>query len=87
MLLFLFYRVLYFSIHRYELGEFWPNLRESDYDAIGEGGAQGYNINIPLNEVGGTHYRADSSYHWMRWVARTIGQTVGTTEWGGWHAL
>ena len=59
MLLFLFYRVLYFSIHRYEFGEFWPNLRESDYDAIGEGGAQGYNINIPLNEVGGTHYRAD----------------------------
>lgn len=44
-------RVLYFSIHRYEFGEFWPNLRESDYDAVGEGAARGYNINVPLNET------------------------------------
>lgn len=45
-------RVLYFSIHRYEFGKFWPNLRESDYDFIGEGKGLGYNINVPLNQIG-----------------------------------
>lgn len=44
--------VLYFSIHRWEHGEFWPNLRESDSDYVGEGKGKGYNINIPLNETG-----------------------------------
>uniref|UniRef100_A0A1B6LQS3 UBP-type domain-containing protein n=1 Tax=Graphocephala atropunctata TaxID=36148 RepID=A0A1B6LQS3_9HEMI len=45
-------RVVYFSIHRYEHGEFWPNLRESDFDYIGEGDGAGYNFNIPLNAIG-----------------------------------
>ncbi|XP_076447346.1 protein deacetylase HDAC6-like [Babylonia areolata] len=45
-------RVMYFSIHRYEHGEFWPNLRESDYDHIGEGKGRGYNVNVPLNTTG-----------------------------------
>ena len=45
-------RVLFFSIHRYELGEFWPHLRESDFDDIGEGRGLGYNFNIPLNQTG-----------------------------------
>ncbi|XP_072402950.1 histone deacetylase 6 isoform X1 [Diabrotica undecimpunctata] len=44
--------VLYFSIHRYEQGTFWPNLRESDFDFIGEGVGTGHNINIPLNATG-----------------------------------
>ncbi|CAG9855463.1 unnamed protein product [Phyllotreta striolata] len=44
--------VLYFSIHRYEHGLFWPNLRESESDYVGEGAGKGYNINIPLNETG-----------------------------------
>ena len=29
-------RVLYISIHRYEWGAWWPNLRESDYHNIGQ---------------------------------------------------
>ncbi|XP_017785966.1 PREDICTED: histone deacetylase 6 isoform X1 [Nicrophorus vespilloides] len=45
-------RVLYFSIHRYENGLFWPNLRESSFDYIGEGPGVGYNINVPLNATG-----------------------------------
>ncbi|XP_062614787.1 histone deacetylase 6-like isoform X2 [Saccostrea cucullata] len=45
-------RVLYFSIHRYEFGKFWPHLRESDYDFIGEDKGVGYNINVPLNQTG-----------------------------------
>lgn len=48
----IFYRVLYFSIHRYENGQFWPNLRESDWDYTGSGDGQGFNINIPLNATG-----------------------------------
>ncbi|XP_044741140.1 histone deacetylase 6 isoform X1 [Chrysoperla carnea] len=46
--------VLYFSIHRYEYGRFWPNLRRSDFDYIGEGAGTGYNFNVPLNETGMT---------------------------------
>ncbi|XP_055626253.1 histone deacetylase 6 isoform X1 [Toxorhynchites rutilus septentrionalis] len=48
-------RVLYFSIHRYECGTFWPNLRESDFDCIGEGAGLGYNFNVPLNRIGMTN--------------------------------
>jgi len=44
--------VLYFSIHRYENGHFWPNLRESDWDYTGNGDGQGFNINVPLNAIG-----------------------------------
>jgi len=45
-------RVLYFSIHRYEYGLYWPHLKESDYDHIGEGDGVGYNVNVPLNKSG-----------------------------------
>ncbi|KAE9544638.1 hypothetical protein AGLY_000180 [Aphis glycines] len=45
-------RVLYFSIHRYEHGKFWPNLRESDFDHIGKGNGTGFNVNVPLNDIG-----------------------------------
>ncbi|KAK5978474.1 Histone deacetylase 6, partial [Trichostrongylus colubriformis] len=45
-------RVLYFSIHRYEAGKFWPHLRESNFDHIGSFEGRGYNVNVPLNEVG-----------------------------------
>lgn len=48
-------RVVYFSIHRYEHGKFWPNLRESDYDCIGDGKGKGYNFNVPLNKIGMTN--------------------------------
>ena len=43
--------MLYFSIHRYEYGNYWPKLRESDYDYVGEGDGTGFNINVPLNKV------------------------------------
>ena len=38
-------------MHRYDFAQFWPNLRESDFDFIGEKEGKGYNINIPLNKV------------------------------------
>ncbi|RZF39849.1 hypothetical protein LSTR_LSTR000497 [Laodelphax striatellus] len=48
-------RVLYFSIHRYEHGSFWPYLRESDFDYTGEGEGKGFNFNVPLNKIGMTN--------------------------------
>lgn len=47
--------VLYISIHRFEHGQFWPNLRESDYDYVGAGEGRGRNINVPLNKIGMTN--------------------------------
>ena len=55
--------VLYFSIHRYEHGLFWPNLRESDFDSVGEGKAAGYNANLPLNSVGMSDFDYMSIVH------------------------
>lgn len=51
---------MYFSIHRYEKGAYWPHLRESDFHYIGEGSGYGYNVNIPLNKtgMGDTEYMA-----------------------------
>lgn len=45
-------RVLYFSVHRYEHGSFWPNLRQSDYHYTGAGRGAGYTCNVPLNNTG-----------------------------------
>uniref|UniRef100_A0A8D0G6U3 Histone deacetylase 10 n=1 Tax=Sphenodon punctatus TaxID=8508 RepID=A0A8D0G6U3_SPHPU len=44
--------VLYYSWHRYEHQQFWPLLRESDYDAVGQEKGKGFNINVPWNKVG-----------------------------------
>uniref|UniRef100_A0A8C3PBG0 Histone deacetylase 10 n=1 Tax=Chrysemys picta bellii TaxID=8478 RepID=A0A8C3PBG0_CHRPI len=44
--------VLYYSWHRYEHQQFWPLLRESDYDAVGQGKGKGFNLNVPWNKVG-----------------------------------
>ncbi|XP_003462634.1 histone deacetylase 6 isoform X1 [Cavia porcellus] len=44
--------VLYFSIHRYEQGRFWPHLKASNWSTTGFGQGQGYTINVPWNEVG-----------------------------------
>ena len=55
--------VLYFSIHRYEYGLFWPNLRESDFDSVGAGSGIGYNANLPLNAVGMSDFDYMSIVH------------------------
>ena len=43
---------MYFSVHRYEHGAFWPELRESEYDHVGDGPGVGLNWNVPLNATG-----------------------------------
>lgn len=50
--------VLYFSMHRYENMAFWPHLEESNYDRVGKGAGQGFNVNIPWNKIG----MGDSEY-------------------------
>ncbi|KAM7134140.1 protein deacetylase HDAC6 isoform 2-T3 [Macrochelys suwanniensis] len=44
--------ILYFSVHRYEQGRFWPHLPASDSPAVGQGRGEGFNINVPWNAVG-----------------------------------
>ncbi|XP_069033810.1 histone deacetylase 6 [Embiotoca jacksoni] len=46
--------VLYFSVHRYEQGSFWPHLQESDSQFVGRGRAEGRNINLAWNKTGMT---------------------------------
>ncbi|KAI3357946.1 hypothetical protein L3Q82_016322 [Scortum barcoo] len=46
--------VLYFSVHRYEGGFFWPHLPESDSRFVGSGRAEGRNINLAWNKTGMT---------------------------------
>uniref|UniRef100_A0A671XGB8 Protein deacetylase HDAC6 n=1 Tax=Sparus aurata TaxID=8175 RepID=A0A671XGB8_SPAAU len=43
--------VLYFSVHRYEGGSFWPHLPESDSQFVGSGRAEGTNVNLPWNQT------------------------------------
>ena len=39
-------------MHRYEHGRYWPHLRESNFDYVGEARGLGYNVNVALNQVG-----------------------------------
>ena len=43
--------VLYFSIHRYDYGFFYPGLKDANYSFTGEGEGKGFNINVPWNKV------------------------------------
>ena len=43
--------VLYISIHRHEYGKFYPGGNDGDHDVVGNGKGQGFNINIPWNNV------------------------------------
>uniref|UniRef100_A0A8C6WN44 Protein deacetylase HDAC6 n=1 Tax=Neogobius melanostomus TaxID=47308 RepID=A0A8C6WN44_9GOBI len=46
--------VLYFSVHRFEQGLFWPHLSESNSDFIGDTRGAGGTINLPWNKTGMT---------------------------------
>jgi len=53
-------RVLYVSLHRYDHGTFFPMSEDANFDMIGEGKGEGYNINIPWNgrKMGDSEYLA-----------------------------
>lgn len=64
-------------MHRYDYGRFWPNLRQSDFDYIGEGAGKGYNINIPLNQVIYFNLKYNFIFFFMIWKFKT---GLGNTE-------
>lgn len=42
--------VLYFSVHRFDAGTFYPGGDDGFYNKIGEGKGAGYNINVPWEQ-------------------------------------
>ncbi|KAF9610949.1 hypothetical protein IFM89_025982 [Coptis chinensis] len=46
-------RVLYLSLHRYDEATFYPCSEEANYDMIGEGPGEGFNINVPFSKRSG----------------------------------
>ena len=46
-----FFSVLYFSIHRYDHGTFWPEEKYSDFDFVGKEEGEGFNVNVAWNKV------------------------------------
>ena len=51
-------RVLYVSLHRFELGKYYPGTVHGQYDQTGEGKGTGFNCNItwPTGNVGDAEY-------------------------------
>ncbi|KAH0940212.1 hypothetical protein HID58_007673 [Brassica napus] len=43
-------RVLVFSVHRHDGGSFYPTGDDGDYDKVGEGAGEGFNINVPWEQ-------------------------------------
>ncbi|KAG1341958.1 histone deacetylase 5 [Cocos nucifera] len=43
-------RVLFFSVHRFDFGSFYPASDDGSYCMIGEGLGAGYNINVPWEQ-------------------------------------
>ena len=42
-------KVLYMSLHRYDYAKFYPCSEDANYDKVGEGEGEGFNVNIPWN--------------------------------------
>ena len=40
---------MYFSLHRYDNGDFYPGAEDADFDYVGDGNGTGYNINVAWN--------------------------------------
>ncbi|KAL2633845.1 hypothetical protein R1flu_005324 [Riccia fluitans] len=45
-------QVLYFSVHRYDDGFFYPGSEDGDLDKVGGGAGLGYNVNVPWPRKG-----------------------------------
>lgn len=43
---------MYISLHRYDNGTFFPAKQDANYDFVGSGPGEGFNINIPWNIAG-----------------------------------
>ncbi|CAI1689556.1 hypothetical protein SEUBUCD646_0N02970 [Saccharomyces eubayanus] len=51
-------QVLYISLHRFEIGKYYPGTIQGQYDQTGEGKGEGFNCNItwPVGGVGDAEY-------------------------------
>lgn len=51
-------RVLFYSMHRYDNGAFWPCLKEANFNSVGIGAGEGFNIHVAWNngEMGDPEY-------------------------------
>ncbi|CAI4987489.1 CGH_1_HP_G0064600.mRNA.1.CDS.1 [Saccharomyces cerevisiae] len=51
-------QVLYVSLHRFEMGKYYPGTIQGQYDQTGEGKGEGFNCNItwPVGGVGDAEY-------------------------------
>ncbi|CAL9729994.1 histone deacetylase Hda1p [Monosporozyma unispora] len=51
-------KILYVSLHRFELGKYYPGTTNGQYDQTGEGKGEGFNCNItwPVGGVGDAEY-------------------------------
>ncbi|CAI4052014.1 hypothetical protein SUVZ_14G3000 [Saccharomyces uvarum] len=51
-------QVLYISLHRFEIGKYYPGTIQGQYDQTGEGEGEGFNCNItwPVGGVGDAEY-------------------------------
>ncbi|XP_019086943.1 PREDICTED: histone deacetylase 18-like [Camelina sativa] len=45
-------RVLVFSVHRHDHGSFYPSGDDGDYNMVGEGPGEGFNVNVPWEQGG-----------------------------------
>jgi histone deacetylase 6 len=45
-------RVLYISLHRFDAGTFFPGKPDANFDFVGSGPGEGFNVNIPWNGAG-----------------------------------
>ena len=66
-------RVLYFSLHRYDDGGFFPCSEDAEYDQVGTGKGEGFNINVAWNfdAMGDTEYLL-AFYHILLPVALEV---------------
>ena len=74
---FFFGRVLYFSLHRYDNGLFFPCSDEANYDHVGSEGGAGFNINVAWNgqAKGDTEYLL-AFYHILMPVALEVSNSL-----------
>ena len=75
-------RVLFFSLHRYDHGSFYPGRPDADSTYVGGPGAEGYNINVAWNDakMGDAEYMA-AFHNILLPVAYEVGGVQGSGIW------
>ena len=69
--------MLYFSLHRYDGGSFFPCKEDADHTHIGSEGGTGYNVNVAWNwdKMGDMEYLL-AFHHLLIPIAAEVGECV-----------